>query len=547
MDGIRAQGRHPRARRPARGAEWTACYWWGRLDKFLFLGRVTSMSSLNSSNVGSEFDKVKPMNTHVVSYTDELAREREKYKDLGQREAAKHLPPTDATSLDKNEAQLLADANKHLAVQRNFFDYELQQSITALSALEQRLIHWRTKAEMSLSEPDLSLAVGAELAEDRQALVLVTEKRMRSDVALRTFRVREGIPLDETARYPESSIWHFAIVAVLGLGETVANAFFYQNSQGLLGGIIMAIMVAAVNLSVAIGLGWLSRYRNLLAPDKKAMGWAAIVAFVLWTLYSNALFAAFRSEYRAVADPDNARALAAAFSDAARSAWGVFTFNLKLGDFESFILFGIGLVLSVLAFWKGLTSDDKYPGHSTLDKVSKADREAERSSWDTNNDKMKAFLRRKVAETQSLLSEPPMLINETVSKSGALSQAGALYAARQQSVQRDLELVLTAYRQANVSIRATDPPSYFSAMPSLPQADTGPVFAHTIESLGKLKADVGAARMAMEGLIQAKVHKLLTTTSTTLVETLKSFRVTITDEATEQINTDLQTLHLVNR
>jgi len=505
------------------------------------------MSSLNSSTVGSEFDNVKSTKVPAVSYTDELAREREKYTQLAQQEAAKHLPPTDATSLDRNEAQLLADATKHLAVQRNFFDFELQHSITALSALEQRLIQWRNKAEMSLSEPDLSLAVGAELAEERQRLVLVTERRMRSDVALRSFRAREGIPSDETARYPDSLIWHFAIVAVLGLGETVANAFFYQNSQGLLGGIIMAIMVAAVNLTVAIGLGWASRYRNLRAPDKRAMGWLAVILFVLWTLYSNALFAAFRSAYRAVTDTDNARALAAAFSEAARSAWGVFTFNLKLGDFESFILFGIGLVLSVLAFWKGLTSDDKYPGHSALDKVSHSDREAERAAWDTASDKTKAFLRRKISETQSLLSEPPMLVSEIVTKSGALSQAGALYAARRQSVQRDLEMVLTAYRQANVAIRATDPPRYFSTMPTLPEAATGPVFAQTLESLGRLKADVDSARASMEGQIQLKVHTLMTTTSTTLTETLKSYRITISNEATEQINSHLQTLHQTTR
>jgi hypothetical protein len=487
---------------------------------------------------------VTPAKTPTLGYTDELALQREKYKELGQREAAKHLPPTDATSLDEHETQLLAEANRLLAAQRSLFDSELQQANSALSGLEQRLIQWRTKAEISLSEPDLSLIVGAELAQDRQLLVESTERRMRSDVALRSFRVREGIPLDETARYPESLIWHFAIVAIVGLGETIANAFFYQNSQGLLGGFVMAIMVAAVNLSVAIGLGWASRYRNLQASDNRAIGWAAIVVFFIWTLYSNALFAAFRSAYRAVLDPDNAGAVAIAFSDAARTAWGVFTFSLQLGDFESFILFGLGLLLSVLAFWKGLTSDDKYPGHSILDRVAIANREAERSAWDGTQERLKAFLRKKVAETQSLLGEPPLLINESVTKTGALSSAGALFVARQQAIQRDFELVLSVYRQANVSIRATQPPDYFSTLPVLHTPGTGPVFAHTLEGLSKLREDVSSSRTSLEGPIQSKVQRLLAATSTTLADTLREYRLSVSDEATDGINSSLQTLSL---
>lgn len=502
------------------------------------------MGSSSSPNVGSAFDNVDKVSVPMSSYTDELARELDRYREFGQVEAGQHRPPSDARTLDRHEGQLQADANKYLAVQRNFLDFELKKAVKALNALEQRLIQWRTKCEMALAERGFLMAVDAELADSRERLVSLTERRMRSDVALRSFRAKQGVPPEEPARYPESLYWHFGVVAALGLVETLANAVFYQNDQGLLGGVIIAFSVSVLNLGMAIALGWASRYRNLREPDKKAVGWFAIVGFVMWTLFSNALFASFRAEYQGI-DPDSASALAGAFSRSMQNATGVFTLRLHLTDFQSFILFGLGLLLSVLAFWKGLTSDDKYPGHSALDKASKADRAAERQALDEVSEKLKTFLRTKQTEMQSLLAETPLVIAEVVARSSELSQAGALYEAWQQAIARDFEMVLTTYRQANVAIRATEPPSYFSTIPTLPLRDTGPIFVQTMSDLARLKEEASEARRQLETPVQDKVHQLLTDSRSVIADGLASYRDAISNEAQERINSDLKTLERI--
>lgn len=502
------------------------------------------MASSSSSNVGSAFDNVEKVAAPISSYTDELARELDRYRELGQTEAAQHRPTSDARTLDTHETQLQTSAHKYLAVQRNFLDFELKKAVKALNALEQRLIQWRAKCEMALAERGFQMAIDAELAGDRERLIALTEKRMRSDVALRSFRVNQRIPLEQPATYPESLYWHFGVVAALGLLETLANAVFYQNDQGLLGGVIIAFSVSVLNLGLAITLGWAFRYRHLREPDQRAAGWLAFVLFVTWTLFSNALFASFRSEYQAI-NPDNTAALTGAFTKSMQNATGIFTMHLHLTDLQSFILFGLGLLLSLLAFWKGLTSDDRYPGHRALDKASKADRAAERQALDEVGAKLHAFLRAKQTEMQSLLAEPPLIIAQVVAHSSELSQAGALYEAWQHAISRDFEMVLTTYRQANVAIRATDPPQYFSMIPDLPLSDTGPIFVQTMTDLTRIKSEASDLRQQFEAPVQEKVHQLLADSRGAIAQGLSTFRDDIFAEAQERINRELHTVERV--
>lgn len=73
---------------------------------------------------------------------------------------------------------------------------------------------------------------------------------MKAEVDYRSFRAANAIM--EQARYPDSHVMHFAIVLGLALLETVINAFFYENAQGLMGGFSVALGVAAVNMGGAM-------------------------------------------------------------------------------------------------------------------------------------------------------------------------------------------------------------------------------------------------------------------------------------------------------
>ena len=72
---------------------------------------------------------------------------------------------------------------------------------------------------------------------------------MRAEVDLRHFRAMHGI--QEQAVYPDSLLWHVGVIAVLALSETLVNAVFYENAQGLLGGFVVALSVSAAHAAEA--------------------------------------------------------------------------------------------------------------------------------------------------------------------------------------------------------------------------------------------------------------------------------------------------------
>jgi len=91
---------------------------------------------------------------------------------------------------------------------------------------------------------------------------------------------------------------------------------------------------------VAVALGSAFRFKNLRAPHHKIFGWLSLLAYILSSIYLNALFAAFRSEYQLLSDPTDSAQLRIAFSAATQAALKVYKFQMPVGDLMSFLLFG---------------------------------------------------------------------------------------------------------------------------------------------------------------------------------------------------------------
>lgn len=78
------------------------------------------------------------------------------------------------------------------------------------------------------------------------------------------------------------------------------------------------------------------------------------------------------------------------------------------------------------------------------------------------------------------------------SRIAELSQAQANLGVSAAAIQRDFRLVLDAYRNANISVRTTEPPKYFLSVPSLQAVDSSaaePVKA----SLSRVQSDLKSA------------------------------------------------------
>lgn len=475
------------------------------------------------------------------NYKGELSFKLAEYRTKGQKTASQNLPPTDATGMDNNETSLLSEADKWLVDEQRLFDFSLTEASRAGVEAQQKAVELQAKVDQLVSDTSLLRTIEADMSADRQALVAAAEGRMKTEVDYRFFRAVNGIT--EQARYPESHVMHVAIVLGLALLETIINAFFYENAQGLMGGFTVALGVAVVNMGGAMLLGVGFRNKNLAALEMKIMGWLCLLLFLVFSIYCNALFAAFRSEYQLLVDPSEPLQLREAFTLAAGEAKRIFVFDMQVADLTSFILLGLGVLLSLLAFYKGYTFDDKFPGHGFKDRTMVAAQRAELMKQDLLRQKIKDFLQHRRAEVQAAIHEPAQLINRVSSRLAELQNAQAMLKVQSQSVQRDFALVLGAYRDANTAVRATDPPKYFKEIPVLTHRVNDDGAAPLIQSLNRMQEELKAQREQHQEPLNNRLHQLQGDAAEIMSKTFTQFLAEVELEAKGRIDRLVHAIH----
>lgn len=479
----------------------------------------------------------------IRSYSGEIAAKLQDYQSRGRKEGSKSRPPSNAAAPDQHESELKSLAEGWLSAEQAIFDATLTDVSKTVTESRQKARDLETAYGQLLQDDTASSTVEAELAGMKPAVVQATEARMLAEQDIKYFRAENNI--HEQAVYPDSKLWHFGWLAILAVIEVVVNAFFFENSEGLLGGVIVALGIAAVNMSLALGLGILFRHQNLAALGHKILGWSAVVAFLLVAIFCNALFASFRSEYQAVVDPTEAAQIGEAFRRAWPEAVLIFRANMEFKDHWSFILFGVGMVLSIWAFWKGYTIDDKYPGYGAKDRVYKAAVAAEQLEEDKVRQKIKDLLHQKKAAVNAAVREPATQVGMLSRRVADLTHARDLMDTRVNAVRRDFTMVTQAYRHANASIRSIQPPAYFQDPSVLTTSVSTDAAQAVLADLQAVEADLKATADINRDALNTKLNDLQVTQTTFLTSGMAVFMSEVHQEAEDRINRRTRTVHQV--
>jgi hypothetical protein len=474
------------------------------------------------------------------SYKGELSKLIGDLAAKGRREAEAHRPPSDATSPDQHEASVRIQAEKWLGDEQQIFNMQVATATSAIQEIKQKGIALEVRSQQLCSDTTLSSTIDADLAGERKALVDATKRRIERLVELRGFREHNSIT--EQAVYPDSRIWHFAIVAVFALIETAINSVFFQNSQGLLGGFSVALGVSVVNMGAAMALGAGFRYKNITDLDKRILGWSCLALFLLVAIYCNAIFSTFRSEYVMITDPGDANQLRLAFANSMAEAKKVFILDMAIADFESFILFGLGILLSLLAFWKGYTYDDRYPSHGDKDRAYKKSLRDEQEMQVSLSDKLKSDFQRRRAEVNATINEAAQLIGSASNQSVSLSGAVATLKVQAQAIQRDYALAINSYRRANLDVRGTSAPEYFSRTDDLTSRVNADSAENVISDLEATQKYIGDIRDRIQEPLSKKLQELQGDGAAVLTKQYPEFLKEVEAEAQQLIDRMAPTL-----
>lgn len=401
----------------------------------------------------------------MAKYKEQIQGKLKQYQDLGYKTGGKGFPPTHATAMDEHETRLQAEAKRYaLDEHNNYKQLEISKSKN-LSEIEQSLNEIETNCQSLQYESDLHENIKNALAQEKLRLIKFKKEKLEREADLKAFRALNGIT--QQADYPAEKIKIAAFFLVVIVGETVLNAAFYENANGLLGGALVALGVSVVNLLISAGLGYVFCYKNLKSTAYKLLGWWCAVLAIFLAIYLNAIFSAFRAEYQLVADPSNIAETTQAFQNASSAALKVFALELPAKDFLGFILFFVGLVLSAIAFYKGYSVDDKYPGHGRLDRLyKKADSEFEGLSLIVK-EKLRTEIEGRRDHVASLRLNLQQVNTQLGKVRSAIASAHTDMRTTLKRIQNEYSLVLKTYRDSNISVRPTEPPEYFSEIPDI--------------------------------------------------------------------------------
>ena len=168
--------------------------------------------------------------------------------------------------------------------------------------------------------------------------------------------------LRRPARYPEfgKKIVFGAVVAALFLIESLANASFLSSGHelGLLGAYTVAFGISALNLVPAFFLfGPVSRGFAHVESGRRLFAGLCTAFYLLFAVVLNLGVAHYREVSGALLG--NA---GAAVVERMQTA------PFSLQEAESWLLFGMGLLFSLVAFFEGRKFDDAYPDYGEVDR-----------------------------------------------------------------------------------------------------------------------------------------------------------------------------------
>jgi hypothetical protein len=172
-------------------------------------------------------------------------------------------------------------------------------------------------------------------------------------------------------------------------------------------------------------------------------------------------------QYGLIDDSGNWIAVKNAFVVAVKEAFGVFALRFPDVDFNSFILFFIGLGCSLIAFYKGYTVDDKYPGHGELDREANAAAKKLADAEEIARIEAQAELEKKIVELEALRAKIVALSRNVIATKAQAEHAQTTFWATAQTIQKELAVVIEAYRGGNRATRAIRAPEYFEVMPNV--------------------------------------------------------------------------------
>jgi hypothetical protein len=407
----------------------------------------------------------------------------------GAERGAREEPASDSTALDDIESAVVERIEAEKNGAHGAFLDEIRTYKERLTALdfEGRFSAIRQAAPAAVTE------FRAEAAQGRDELHGL--RRHLSELERETEEFRRAHNLKRTARWASGGnlTVKVGILLVLFVFEVFLNGFFLAkgNELGYLGGASEALTFATLNIGVAFLIAVGVREINHRNPVRKTFGVAAFLFYVALLIAINLALA----HYREVS--------AALITDAGQEVLTrLKAAPLALTDFKSWLLFGLGVLCSLIAFVDSFLIFDPYPGYGALDKR----RVGAHDAYIRHKNELIARLLDIRDDAIEILEEANRDLAIRRGEHDSILESRArlvrLFAAHQSHLERAANTLLSIYREANKGLRKSPPPARFAQPQSL---EKFPLEQELLETSARedLRRSIAESQGVLTGQIEA--------------------------------------------
>ncbi|WP_112309331.1 hypothetical protein [Pseudogemmobacter bohemicus] len=298
----------------------------------------------------------------------------------------------------------------------------------------------------------------------RKAIMTASTERLHETFQHRKY-FREKHDLHRPAKHFEGWGNFVGLTIIFIVVESSLNSFMFSrgNEQGLLGGLLTAVVFSAVNVITSTLLGVWACGLNHSAFLRRAAGLISICSWLAFMLSLNLTVAHFRDLIDA--ETEWSRALMLAVPAMRENPFG-------LTSMDSWFLLAIGSLISLFAFLKGWYAFDPFPGYSKIER----DLQSARASHGHDLEEAIGELEDMRKDALEELRDADVSVREGISHAidalyGRTTLNSHLHAFLGQCDEK-ANYLLAIYRDANKAARGQPTPVSFSTMHSYPAFET---------------------------------------------------------------------------
>lgn len=365
-------------------------------------------------------------------------------------EASKNLPLLDSNEIDVNEyeiKQYISDNAKNsneLVINKKTVYNNILFRITEALSLAKEINITTVKYKNDFSHF---------ISQASDDLNTKKDSMVRAAKDLKNFKLDNNIDREETSS--EKPIFHYSILSLIILVESIINSFFFASGSdlGILGGAMQAFIVALLNFMFAMIV---FKLYSFFTDIKRSLFYKRILQIlIIFMSFFVLIFHLIVGHFR--------DAISISPEEAYKMSMNTFLNSpFTLESFQSWMLIVIGISIFIFVLFELSKIMDPYPGYSKItEKYIKAKNEFESLKYDVLEE-AKNIEEATEENVKSTIRQIKHIYNESRDIPNNLINLEDKYKEHIQHLENIYNLLIKRYRNINISFREDKQrPNYF--------------------------------------------------------------------------------------